>query len=137
MTGVADPITPAGSTQRLVNAYAEQYAAAKEAAVATYKKDKTYASPMKKVLTLWSTTPASYTTFDATTGAPITTTAAAPGTNHCNFTSAQYLVVAKNLVKAGTDGAFMSGSSIRTLVRKAKNLSIDPDFSAPLMKYYE
>ncbi|MBC7463919.1 MAG: hypothetical protein H7227_06640 [Actinobacteria bacterium] len=137
MTGVADPITPAGATQRLVNAYADQYAAAKAEAYVNYKKTLSYTSPMKKVLTLWSTTPASYTTFDAITGLPITSTAAAPGTNHCNFTAAQYLVVAKNLVSAANTGAFLSGSSIRTLVRKAKNLSIDPDFNAPLMKFYE
>lgn len=137
MTGVADPITPAGATQRLVNAYAEQYAAAKEAAVADYKTTRAYTRTMKKVITIWSTTPASYTTFDATTGAPITSTAAAPGTNHCNFTAAQYLVVARQLVSVGTKGTFLPGGAFRTLLRKAKNLSIDPDFSAPLMKFYD
>ena len=137
MHGVADPITPAGATQRIVNAYAEQYASAKAEAVANYKKTLTYTPATKKVLTIWSTTPDSYTTFNATTGAPITSTAAAPGTGHCNFSTAQYLVVARNLVSAGTTGKFLSGPTNRTLVRKAKNLSTDPDFSAPLMKYYE
>jgi pimeloyl-ACP methyl ester carboxylesterase len=136
MTGVADPITPAGSVQRIVNAYADQYAAAKVAAAAAYRKTGTYTSPMKKLITIWSTTPSSYTTFDPTTGAPISSTAAAPGTNHCNFTTAQYLVVAKELVAAGRYGLFLRGSDLVTLVRKAKNLSIDPFFSAPLMKYY-
>ncbi|MEI9908050.1 MAG: hypothetical protein WDO06_09415 [Actinomycetota bacterium] len=136
MTGVADPITPAGAVQRVVNAYADQYAAAKVAAQADYKKTRSYAAPMNKLITIWSTTPASYTTFDAVTGAPITTTAAAPGTNHCNYTTAQYLVVAKELVAAGTTGSFLRGSELVTLVRKAKNLSIDPFLTVPLMKYY-
>jgi hypothetical protein len=137
MVGSADPITPAGSSMRIAEAYAKQYAAEKAAAVAVYKKTKSYVSPQKKLLSIWNTTPSSYTTFDATTGAPITSTPAASGTNHCNFTVDQYLVVAKQLVAAGTTGKFLSGAATATLIRKAKNLTTDPLFNAPLMKFYQ
>jgi len=137
MVGSADPITPAGSSMRIAEAYAKQYAAEKAAAVAVYKKTKSYVSPQKKLLSIWNTTPAAYTTFDATTGAPITSTPAASGTNHCNFTVDQYLVVAKQLVAAGTTGKFLSGAATATLIRKAKNLTTDPLFNAPLMKFYQ
>ena len=85
---------------------------------------------------LWNTTPEKgYTTFDAE-GSPITTTPAAPGTNHCNFTSAQLVLVAKSLVAAGISGRLPSGGPIKSAARKAGNLMIDPFFRAPLLKYY-
>ena len=85
---------------------------------------------------LWNTTPEKgYTTFtDA--GLPITSTPAAPGTNHCNFTSKQLILVAKSLVSAGQTGKLPSGGPIKSAARKAGNLMIDPLFRAPLLKYY-
>ena len=136
MVGVADPVTPAGASMRLANAYADQYAAEKEQAYKAYAKTHQYIPPKKKLISIWSLTPPAYTTFTST-GAPITTTPAAPGTNHCNFTADQYLVVAKELVFAGQHGTFLGGGTLNNLVRRAKNLSIDPLFSVPLMKYYE
>jgi pimeloyl-ACP methyl ester carboxylesterase len=136
MVGVADPVTPAGASQWLADQYAIQYAAEKEKAAALYKTTRTYVSPQKKLLSIWSTTPAAYTTFDST-GAPITSTAAAPGTNHCNFTAAQYLVVAKELTTAGTTGKFLRGGLLNNLLRKAKNLSNDKFYRAPLLKFYQ
>lgn len=136
MVGVADPITPAGSSVRIAQAFAEQYADEKAAAFKGYAKTHVYDPPKKDLLSLWSTTPSAYTTFDSN-GSPISTTPAAPGTNHCNFTAAQYLVVAKELVTAGTTGSFLGGGTLLNLVRKAKNLSIDPFFDAPLLKYYQ
>ena len=135
MVGVADPITPAGSSMRIAQAYADQYAAEKAKAIADYATTHTYIRPMKKLITIWSTTPAAYTKFDST-GSPITTTAAAPGTNHCNFSTDQYLVVAKELISVGTTGAFIHGGTLAFMLRKAKNLSVDPFFSPPLMKFY-
>ena len=136
MTGVADPITPAGASQRIVNAYAEQFANEKLAAFAAYKTTKSYVAPVNKLLMLWNTTPGKgYTTFNDA-GSPITTTPAATGTNHCNFTSAQLVLVAKSLVSAGLSGKLPSGGGIVTAGRKAGNLVIDPDFYAPLLKYY-
>lgn len=136
MVGVADPVTSAGASMRLANLYADQYQAEKEKAYKEYAKTRDYNQPKKKLLSIWSLTPAAYTTFTSA-GAPITTTPAAPGTNHCNFTAAQYLVVAKELVFAGQNGIFMGGGTLNNLVRRAKNLSVDPLFSFDLMKYYQ
>jgi pimeloyl-ACP methyl ester carboxylesterase len=135
MVGMADPITPAGASQRLVDLYAEQYAAEKAAALKAYKTTREFKSPTNKLLMLWNTTPASYTKFDAS-GSPITTTPAAQGTNHCNFTSAQLVLVAKQLVQASNTGKFTSGGALYTAVRKAGNLSIDKGIRAPWLKSY-
>lgn len=136
MTGLADPITPAGSSQRVVDAYAAQFASEKLAAFAAYKSSKSYVAPVKKLLMLWNTTPGKgYTTFtDA--GSPITTTPAATGTNHCNFSSAQLVLVAKTLIAASISGKTPTNGAIVTAARKAGNLVIDPLLRAPLLKYY-
>ena len=135
MVGLADPITPAGASQRVVDLYAEQYAAEKAAAIKAYQKSREYKSPTNKLLMLWSTTPSSYTKFNEA-GSPITTTPAAPGTNHCNFTSAQLLLVAKSLVQASNTGKLPSGGALNTAVRKAGNLSTDKGIRAPWLKSY-
>ena len=136
MTGVADPITPAGASQRIVQAYAEQFANEKLAAFAAYKSTRSYVAPVNRLLMLWNVTPPKgYTTFTSA-GSPITTTPAATGTNHCNFTSAQLVLVAKSLVSAGMTGKVPSGGPIKSAARKAGNLVIDPLFQPPLMKYY-
>jgi hypothetical protein len=135
MTGVADPITPAGASQRLVDVYAEQYAAEKAAAIKAYQTTRTFKTPQNNLLMLWNTTPASYTKFDAA-GSPITSTPAAQGTNHCNFTSAQYLLVAKSLVQASNTGKLPSGGALYTAVRKAGNLSVDKGIRFPWLKSY-
>ena len=136
MTGVADPITPAGASQRVVEAYAEQFANEKLSAFAAYKTTRSYVAPVNKLLMLWNMTPdKGYTTFTAA-GSPITTTPAATGTNHCNFTSAQLVLVAKSLVSAGLSGKLPSGGGIVTAGRKAGNLVIDPLFQPALLKYY-
>ena len=135
MVGLADPITPAGASQRLVDLYAEQYAAEKAAARKAYQTTRDYKNPSNNLLMLWSVTPDSYTKFNAA-GSPITTTPAAPGTNHCNFTSAQLLLVAKSLVQASNTGKLPSGGALYTAVRKAGNLSIDKGINAPWLKAY-
>ena len=135
MVGMADPITPAGASQRLVDLYAEQYAAEKAAAMKAYQSTRDYKNPTNKLLMLWNTPPASYTTFSAA-GSPITTTPAAQGTNHCNFSTAQLLLVAKSLVTASSTGKLPSGGAFYTGVRKAGNLSIDKGIRAPWLKSY-
>lgn len=135
MVGVADPITPAGASQRLVDLYVEQYAAEKAAAVKAYRTTRSYSNPPNNLLMLWGPTPDSYTTFNAA-GSPITTTPAAPGTNHCNFSTAQLTLVARSLVQAANTGKLPTGGALRTAVRKAGNLSIDKGISVPLLKYY-
>jgi len=135
MVGTADPITPAGASQRLVDLYAEQYAAEKAAAVKAYQSTRDYKTPANKLSMLWSITPSSYTKFTAA-GSPITSVPAAPGTNHCNFTSSQLLLVAKSLVTASSTGKLPSGGSFYTAVRKAGGLSIDKGIRAPWLKFY-
>jgi pimeloyl-ACP methyl ester carboxylesterase len=135
MVGVADPITPAGASQRLVDLYADQYAAEKAAAVKAYQKSREYKAPTNKLLMLWNTTPSSYTKFDAA-GSPITSVPAAQGTNHCNFTTSQLLLVAKSMVQASNTGKLPSGGSFYTALRKAGNLSIDKGIRAPWLKSY-
>ena len=135
MVGVADPITPAGASQRLVDLYVEQYAAEKAAARKAYQSSREYKNPTNKLLMLWNTTPANYTKFDAA-GNPITSTPAAQGTNHCNFTSAQLVLVAKSLVQASSTGKLPSGGALLTAVRKAGNLSVDKGISVPWLKAY-
>jgi len=135
MVGIADPITPAGASQRLVDLYAEQYAAEKAAAIKAYQTTRDYKNPTNKLLMLWNTTPSSYTKFSAA-GAPITSTPAAQGTNHCNFTSAQLVLVAKSLVQASSTGKLPSGGALNTAVRKAGDLSTNKGISVPLLKYY-
>jgi hypothetical protein len=92
-------------------------------------------TPNKKLLAIWSVTPKSWTKFDAA-GSPITTAAAAPGTNHCNFTTANLLTVAKFMVAAGTTGQIKFGSAEMREVRASKGLLYDPEFVAPLLKFY-
>jgi pimeloyl-ACP methyl ester carboxylesterase len=135
MTGVADPITPAGSTQRVIDVYAKQLVAEHAAAIAAAKTSKSYQRPKNNLVVLWSTTPKAYTTFDAA-GSPITSTPAAPGTNHCTFSTANLLTVAKLMVQAGTTGKFPNGGPIASAARKSGNLSVDKYFRAPLLKYY-
>jgi len=136
MVGMADPITPAGASQRLVDLYAEQYAAEKAAAVKAYQSTRDYKNPTNKLLMLWNITPEKgYTKFNEA-GSPITSVPAAQGTNHCNFTSAQLLLVAKSLVQASSTGKLPSGGALYTAVRKAGNLSIDKGIRAPWLKSY-
>jgi pimeloyl-ACP methyl ester carboxylesterase len=135
MVGMADPITPAGASQRLVDLYAEQYAAEKAAALKAYQTTRSYKTPTNKLLMLWNTTPSSYTKFNEA-GSPITSTPAAQGTNHCNFTSAQLVLVAKSLVAASSTGKLPSGGALYTAVRKAGNLSVDKGIRAPWLKSY-
>ena len=135
MVGMADPITPAGASQRVVDLYAAQYAAEKTAAKKAWKKNTSYKGPTNKLLMLWNTTPESYTTFDAA-GSPITSVPAAQGTNHCNFTSAQLLLVAKSLVQASSTGTLPAYGPLLTALRKAGNLSVDKNIRAPWLKSY-
>jgi pimeloyl-ACP methyl ester carboxylesterase len=135
MVGIADPITPAGASQRVVDLYADQYAAEKAAAIKAYQTSRDYKTPTNKLLMLWNTTPAGYTKFNEA-GSPITSTPAAQGTNHCNFTSAQLVLVAKSLVQASNTGKLPSGGALYTAVRKAGNLSVDKGIRAPWLKSY-
>jgi pimeloyl-ACP methyl ester carboxylesterase len=130
-TGTADPVTGPGNQQSVIDKYAAYYAQQWEAV----KKAKGYKRPANNQLALWGFPPAKYTKFTAA-GSPDTSVAAAPGTNHCNFTVAQHLAVADLLAYASANGKNLSGGPLLTKVRKAGNMTYDRGYSAPKMKYY-
>ena len=131
LTGVADPVTPAGNQQSIVDKYTaywtEKWTAAKKAGERK--------RPVNNQLTIWNFPPEKYTKYTAA-GAPDTTAPAATGTNHCNFTTSQYMAIADLLAYAADNGKNMSGGALLTKLRKAGNMTYDRDYSAPRLKYY-
>ena len=129
-TGVADPVTAAGNQQSVADKYstylAEKWAARK---VGEYKR------PVNNQLVLWNFTPEKYTKYTAA-GAPDTSVPAATGTNHCNFTTSQYMAIADLLAYASANGKNLSGGPMLTKIRKAGNMTYDRGYSAPRLKYY-
>ena len=130
MVGVADPITPAGASTYLANKYADQYAAQIKANLKAH-----LARGPSNLISIYNLTPTHYSTFDAA-GSPVTSTAAANGTNHCNFTTTQLKTVADMLAYASTTGHHISGGKLITTVRKMGGSTADPKFLAVLPKYY-
>ena len=130
-TGVADPVTTAGNQQSVADKYAaywaEKWAAAKKAGERK--------RPANNQLVLWNFPPEKYTKYSAA-GAPDTTVAAATGTNHCNFSTSQYMAVADLLAYAADNGKNMSGGALLTKLRKAGNMTYDRGYSAPRLKFY-
>lgn len=134
LSGVNDPITPAGAAKRLADLYRQQFAAEKASAVKALRA-KGYIAPVNKHLVIWSTSPKSWTTFDSN-GLPITSTLAATGTNHCNYTDKQYLAVADLMTRASATGEIVRNGALNTTIRKAGNLSISSELYVELLKYY-
>ncbi len=130
MVGVSDPITPAGNSTYLANQYASQYAAQIKANLKAHMP-----RGSSNLISIYGLTPTHYTTFDAT-GSPVTSTAAANGTNHCNFTTKQYTTVADMLAYASTNGKNLSGGALTSAVRKMGGSTADPKFQATLPKFY-
>ena len=129
-TGVADPVTIAGNQQSVADKYAAYYAEKWAAA----KKEGIRVRPQNNQLVLWNFPPEKYTKFIGI--APDTTVPAATGTNHCNFTTSQYLAIADLLAYAAENGKNMSGGALLTKLRKAGNMTYDRGYGAPKMKYY-
>jgi len=134
-TGTADPITTAGNQQSVADKYAEHYAQKWADAKAEKRKSGFYKKPTYNQLVLWNFPPDKYTKFSAT-GAPDTTAPAATGTNHCNFTTSQYLAITDLLAYAAENGKNLSGGALLTKLRKAGNMTLDRGYSAPKLKYY-
>ena len=130
-TGVADPITTAGNQQSVADKYAAYYAEKWEAV----KKAKGYKRPANTQLVLWNFPLEKYTKYTAA-GAPDTSVPAATGTNHCNFTTSQYMAIADLLAYASNTGKHLSGGPLLTKIRKAGNMTYDRGYSAPRLKYY-
>ena len=135
-TGTADPITPPGNQQSIVDRYTQYLAEKREAAKAEKRKSGgPFKAPTNNLLTIWNFPPEKYTKFTAT-GAPDTSGPIATGTNHCRFTTKQFLAIADLLAYAAENGKNMSGGALRTLLRKAGDMTLDRDYSAPKLKFY-
>jgi pimeloyl-ACP methyl ester carboxylesterase len=130
-TGVADPVTAAGNQQSVVDKYATYYAEKWVAA----RKAGDRKRPANNQLVLWNFPREKYTMFTAA-GAPDTSVPAATGTNHCNFTTSQYMAIADLLAYAADNGKHLSGGPLLTKIRKAGNMTYDRGYSAPQLKYY-
>jgi pimeloyl-ACP methyl ester carboxylesterase len=134
-TGVADPVTVAGNQQAVADKYAEYYAEKWADAKANKRVTGEYKKPANNLLVLWNLTPEKYTKFTAA-GSPDTSVPAATGTNHCNFTTKQYLAIAELLAYAADNGKNLSGGALLTKLRKAGNMTLDRGYSAPKLKFY-
>jgi len=130
-TGTADPVTVAGNQQSVVDKYAAYYAEKWTAARKAGERKR----PANNQLALWNFPAQKYTKYSAT-GSPDTSVPAASGTNHCNFTTSQYMAIADLLAYAADNGVNMSGGALLTKIRKAGNMTFDRGYSAPQMKYY-
>jgi pimeloyl-ACP methyl ester carboxylesterase len=130
-TGTADPITTAGNQQSVVDKYATYWADKWVAA----RKAGDRKRPANNQLVLWNVPAEKYTKYTAA-GAPDTSVPAASGTNHCNFTTKQYVAIAELLAYAADNGKNLSGGPMLTKIRKAGNMTYDRGYTAPKLKYY-
>ncbi|HUW77492.1 MAG TPA: hypothetical protein VMV52_01930 [Candidatus Nanopelagicaceae bacterium] len=143
----ADPIVSAGNSQWLIDKYQASYAkvvaagkAKAKAATKKAKKEKknkiyTFTPPPYKLVSFFTEPPQHYTEFSAL-GSPITTLPAANGTNHCNFSYAQYNTVAFMAGYASQHGVFPD-AAITTFLREATpGFTSDTFYRAPLLKVY-
>ena len=120
LTATADHITPPGATQHLINQY--------NAAIASGTSKKGL------LVNIWNKPSDEYTQFDSA-GSPITPAVDPSGTGHCNFTTNQYLMIAKLLTDSAKSGKAPSAKTVAAAIKKDKNLFVDPNYTAPLLKY--
>ena len=120
LTATADHITPPGATQYLVNQY--------NSAIASGDSKKGL------LVNIWNKPADEYTKFDAA-GSPITPAKPTNGTQHCNFTDSQWMMVAKMLTDSAKSGKAPSAKTVAAAIKKDKNLFVDPNYTAPLFKY--
>jgi pimeloyl-ACP methyl ester carboxylesterase len=119
-TATTDHITPPGATQYLIDQYANAVASGNTA--------------KGLMVNIWNKPADEYTQFDSA-GSPITPAAAPSGTVHCNFTTSQYLMIAKLLTDAAKSGKAPSSKVVKAAIKNDKNLFVDPNYRAPLLKY--
>jgi hypothetical protein len=119
LTATADHITPPGATQYLVNQY--------KSAIASGDSKKGL------LVNIWNKPADEYTKFDAA-GSPITPATPTNGTQHCNFTDSQWMMIAKMLTDSAKSGKAPSAKTVAAAIKKDKNLFVDPNYTAPLLK---
>ncbi len=134
MVGEHDPVEPTGIVQRIADTNNAAIAAARAAARAAAKPSTSYTAPTNNLRVLWSTTPDTWTKFDAT-GTPVAQSNT-PGTGHTNFTLPQYKLMIDTALNAAQTGKLPTGGAWMYSVAKAGGLKIDNQTSYPWLKYY-
>ena len=119
LAATADHITPPGATQYLVNQY--------NSAIASGDSKKGL------LVNIWNKPADEYTKFDAA-GSPITPAKTTNGTEHCNFTESQFMMIAKMLTDSAKSGKAPTAKTVAAAIKKDKNLFVDPNYTAPLLK---
>ena len=119
LTATADHITPPGATQYLINQY--------NSAIASGDSKKGL------LVNIWNKPADEYTQFDAA-GSPITPAKPTNGTQHCNFTDSQFMMIAKMLTDSAKSGKAPTAKTVAAAIKKDKNLFVDPNYTAPLLK---
>ena len=119
LTATADHIVPPGATQYLINQY--------NSAISSGDSKKGL------LVNIWNKPADEYTKFDAA-GSPITPAKTTNGTEHCNFTESQFMMVAKMLNDAAKSGKAPTAKTVAAAIKKDKNLFVDPNYTAPLLK---
>ena len=119
LSATADHITPPGATQYLINQY--------KSAIASGDSKKGL------LVNIWNKPADEYTKFDAA-GSPITPAKPTNGTQHCNFTDSQWLMIAKMLTDSAKSGKAPTAKTVAAAIKKDKNLFVDPNYTAPLLK---
>ena len=120
LTATADHVTPPGATQYLINKY--------KASVANKQ------SKPGLLVNIWNKPADEYTKFDAA-GSPIAPATPTNGTQHCNFTESQTMLVAKLLTDAAKTGKAPTNKTVLAAIKKQSRLFVDPNYVAPLFKY--
>lgn len=120
LSATADHITPPGATQYFINQYNN--------AVTNGESNKGL------LVNIWNKPADEYTKFDAA-GSPITPAKPTNGTQHCNFTERQVMMVAKMLTDSAKSGKAPTAKTVAAAIKKDKNLFVDPNYTAPLFKY--
>jgi len=120
ITATADQVTPPGATQYLI----DQYTSAVSGGSAT----------KGMLVNIWNKPADEYTKFSAT-GSPIKPTVATNGTTHCNFTTSQYMAIAKLLGASAKSGKAPTASAVNAAIKNDPNLFVDANYRAPLLKY--
>jgi pimeloyl-ACP methyl ester carboxylesterase len=119
LAATADHITPPGATQYLVNQY--------NSAISSGDSKKGL------LVNIWNKPADEYTKFDAA-GSPITPAKPTNGTQHCNFTESQFMMIAKMLTDSAKSGKAPTAKTVAAAIKKDKNLFVDPNYTAPLLK---
>lgn len=147
MHTVADPIVSPGNDQWLIDSYDAAYtkmvsagigrakALTAKAKLAKKKKTYSYTAPQSKLLSFFTVPPEHYTKFTAA-GTPDTSVPAANGTNHCNFSYAQYMTTAFLTGYASEHGVFPDAAIVTFLREATPGFSSDTLFRAPALKIY-